>query len=163
MALLNNAPMPAGDAMVFPPKHAQAEMVTRPWQDWFTNLSEMQSKTSGRIAKVMLRDQTASIAATDINSAPLTAGLYQILFYLRLDKVDSLSASVVVTFQFTWDGALRTITSGTLGANTLAQTIGNPEPLIAVDHNTAVTYATTAAFGLDGTYALDILLMEVDA
>ena len=164
MALLNDAPMPAGDPMVYPPKHAQAELVTRPWLDWFNNLTSNQSKASGQIAKVTVRNQSASIGTTAIDTQPLTAGLYQVLFYLRLQHTDSVSASVVLTIQFTWDGALRTIVSGTLGANTLAQTVGNPNPLFAVDANTQVTYSTAVAFGgVDGTYALDIILLEVSA
>ena len=164
MALLNNAPMPAGDPMVYPPKHAQAELVTRPWLDWFNNIISNQSKASGEIAKVTLRDQTAAIATTAINTQPLTAGLYQILFYLRLSEVDPVSANIVLTFTFTWNGTARTIVSGTLGANTLTQTVGTPEPLIAVDANTQITYSTAVTWGVTGgKYAIDIILLEVSA
>lgn len=164
MVLLNNAPMPAGDALVFPAKHPQADMVTRAWQDWFTNLMAIQEKASVLIDKVSLRNQDTAIGATAITTKTLNAGYYKIEFYLRLQAIDSASSNVTTTFRFTWNGAARAVPSGTLAANTLAQTVSNPLPLIQIDANTSITYETTAAFGgTGGAYALDILLFEVEA
>ena len=171
MVLINDAPPPLGDAIgqplrkgYKPGEDPQEGMCSQPWADWFTNLMTNQSKSAGAIATVQVREQVAAIAATPITTTPLSAGLYQILFYLRLSEVDPVSASIVLTFNFTWNGAVRSIVSGTLGANTLAQTVGTPEPLIAVDANTQITYSTTVAWGVaGGKYAIDIVLNEVAA
>lgn len=169
MAILNSVPLPLGDpiSQTKRPQYGRGPdplegTLTQPWIDYLSGQAQRLDDSPVRIAHVPLLAQTASISATSINTAPLSAGLYQILFYLRLEKVDSLSASVSVTFRFTWNSAARTAPSGTLGANQLFQTVSNPLPLIAVDANTNVTYETTAAFGSgDGVYALDIVLSQV--
>lgn len=160
MALLNEVPPPLGDPMV----NLKTGLMTQPWIDYFSGQSQLAAKAAGRIASVYLTEQGGSISATEIPSGPLSAGLYRVPFYLRLQVVDSFAASITVTLTWTWEGSSRSLTSGTLGANTLAQTISNPQPLIRVDANTLVSYATTAAFGaLDGRYALDIGLEEWNA
>ena len=161
MALQNNVPPPISDAIA---NLQKGGLITQPWIDFFTALGASLEKAPGRIASIELTGQTAAIASTPVTPTPINAGLYHVKFFLRLQSVDSVSASVVLTVSFTLNGATRNVVSGTLGANTLTQVVGNPQPLIRVDANTLITYSTAVFFGgVGGSYALDIVIDEVSA
>ena len=171
MALINNAPPPLGDPIAQqtrkefkPGEDPQAGLCSQPWGDWFTSLLAILSKSLASISTVSLTDQDASIATTEIPATqPPTAGLYSIQYYVRLTAVDGISASVEVTFRWTWDGVARSFTGPPLAANNLAET-GTGYVLLNIDPNTAISYETQASFGSgDGEYALDFVLSEVDA
>lgn len=173
MALINNAPPPLGDAIANPLRakegykpgtDPQEGMCSQPWGDWFTNLLSNQEKASGRIATVEVREASGDITTTEIaTTEPLTAGLYEIKYYLRLQRVDGISSNVTVTFFWVWDATARQFSGTTLAANNLVETVSDPI-LIAIDNNTTISYQTNTSFGAaDGLYALDIVLFEVDA
>lgn len=170
MALLTNAPPPLGDPIASPSRpeyrgqDPQAGMVTRPWVDWFNNMLTNQEKAAANIATVKLSSQNADITTTDIpTTQPLTAGVYAVKYYLRMQRVDGISANVTLTLRWTWDSTARSWASTTLAANTLTETVSD-YVLIEADNNTTVTYETATAFGSgDAFYALTIVLDEVDA
>ena len=171
MALINNAPPPLGDPIAQqtrkefkPGEDPQAGLCSQPWGDWFSNILGNQEKYPGRIATVTLTDQTANIVTTEIaTTEPLTAGLYAIQYYLRLERVDSFAADVQLTFRWTWDGAARNFSGPSIATNTLGET-GSAPFMFKIDNNTTITYETQTSFGgADGVYALDIVLSEVNA
>lgn len=161
MAVLNDAPMPAGDALVYPEKHAQANMVTRPWQDWFNNVSQNQGKSAVQIAKVELRDQSTSIlAATDLVPLPLTAGLYRFNYYLLTVTTSSVGPTTLdLTLSWRYRSTARSETASI--DPSVANSSAKDVFMVPMDNASTPTYTTTN--NGDGTYDVYIVLEEVAA
>src|SRR5687768_2600555 len=68
--------------------------VTRPWQDWFSNLLRIIGAVPTSVRSVSPVDQSASIAATDIAGGTIGAGLYRLSYYARITQAASVSSSL---------------------------------------------------------------------
>lgn len=171
MAIVNNAPPPLGDPIANPkrPEYRGGAdplegLCSQRWGDWFGNVLANQERSAGRLVTVKLTDQdSAGITTTEIPAPPLTAGVYRISYYLRMSRLDSITADVQPTFRWVWDSQARQYDGASISTNTLAET-GTAAILIEIDNNTVTTYETNVSMGSgDGLYALTIVLEEVDA
>lgn len=170
MAIIN-APPPLGDPIANPkrPEYGNRAdplegLVSQRWGDWFGQLVTMLGNQSGRLATVKLTGQDSNgIATTEIPAPPLTAGVYRISYYVRMDALDSINASVQPIFRWVWDSQARQYDGAAITTNTFAES-GAASFLLQIDNNTVTTYETSVSMGgLDGTYALTVVLEEVDA
>jgi hypothetical protein len=152
-----NPPMPARDAMI-----DERGLVRRIWQVWFRNLTNAVNDAPARIQTIALVGQSASIGATSIPSATLTAGLYRVTWYLRISTAAGTSSSVTVTIGWTDDTVTMSLSGAAVTGNTTT-TSQTQTSLLAVDNASPVTYATvySSAGSPAMQYALDITLEAV--
>lgn len=174
--VLDRGPIPYQDSVtVFPDtlikrlKLTQAErnylgILTGPYLEYFTRLSDAVDSNSSRVNFVELETQGASITATDFSGASIKSGIYQIAYIAQITRAATTSSSLTVTFQYTRNGITQTFARAAITGNT---TTTHDEFVIPIktDANSPITYATTYASvgGTSMQYALDIALIRVRA
>lgn len=162
--LLANAPLPTDDPFVIITKREGEDAnpnegrLTRPAIDYLTALVSSVSSTASRISSIELSAQSGDIAATDISSGDLAAGMYRLWYYLSITAAGALG-TLTLTLDWTEDGIARTFTSTALDeTNTSKHTEG--ALLIRIDGASPVRYATAGAtFGVG--YTLTVQLESV--
>lgn len=170
--VLGNAPIPLTDAIARPRrrKHFRAGqddplegMLTDPWTDYLTRLVTTVQAAATRVNSTAQTAQTGSIAATDISSGNLKAGVYRVSYYARITEPASISSSLQVTISWTDGGVAQSLTGAALTGNT-STTLETFSYLIHIDAGSPVRYAV--AYGSAGTpmqYRLDVVLEVIDA
>lgn len=140
----------------------QEGLCTQPWVEYFNSLVLTQSASPVRIDSVSLSAQGASIAATDMASVPLAAGIYRVSYYVRITQAATTSSSLTVTLDWT-DGGVSPSFSGAAITGNTTTTFQSETQLIAIDSVSPVRYSTTYA-SVGGTpmlYKLEITLEKV--
>lgn len=152
MPLLNDAPIPANDAIGLPPHvppgvkpdPRKGVFLTQPWIDYLTTMSTQVSQGPTRINNIPLSGQQASIAPTDFSGGVLGAGLYRIAYYAQVTQAATISSSLTVTFDWTSGGVAQSLSGAAMTGNTI-NTVQSGSILIMVDSATPVRYSTTYA------------------
>lgn len=109
-------------------------------------------------------DQTASIAATDMSGASLASGTYEFTWFVSIRTAAGLSSSVIVTVDFVYRSATKTLSYSAVNGNTTA-TFGHGGGIIVIDSASPVRYSTTYASNPASAAHYDLLLVlrRVDA
>jgi len=131
--------------------------LTREWQVWITNLVTKVDSQAYQAKAVSLTAQSASIGATAVSIASLTAGVYRMSYRARVTQAATTSSSLLVTISWV-DGTITcSLASAAVTGNTTATVISGSE-VIRVDQdgpiNYATTYASTGATPMQ--YSLDV-------
>lgn len=133
--------------------------------DWMTALLGEVESAPSTYTPVSLTGQSASIGATAIPAATLTAGLYRVTWSARITTRASTGAqtsSLTVTLGWT-DATLACTVSGTAITGNTTTTTQSSTQLLKVDASSPITYATTYASNTAGqmVYRLDLVLEAV--
>jgi len=170
--LVTSEPIPLSDAIARPARREYTErrqpdplegLITRPWQDWFSNLLRVISAVSTSVRSVSPSDQSASIGATDLAGGAINAGLYRITYYARITQAATVSSSLTVTFDWPDGGVVPTFSGAAITGNTT--TTYQTGTLMVRASGAPIRYATTYA-SVGGTpmkYRLDVVLEAVGA
>lgn len=158
---LNAVPLPLSEPVVRPrdwknfpdPKRVDPKegTVTLRWAEYLTRQADIGVQSPRRMFSVDLRDQDASLGATELTDGALAAGVYRVSFYATVVQAATVSSSLTVTLDHTDRGASKAVTSAAMTGNTLG-TMLSGTALIRVDVNSPVRYSTT--YGSVGATAL---------
>lgn len=122
-----------------------AKRMSQDYQNWFLTLLSKTQAGNTVVGTVNLTGQSASIATTTVpGAAGLSAGQFQVSYYLRVTTVAGVSSSAVLTLTYTNGAVLQTITSATVNGNTTTST-ANDVLLVKSDAAAGFSYAVTYA------------------
>ncbi|HET8644056.1 MAG TPA: hypothetical protein VFO85_01130 [Vicinamibacteria bacterium] len=169
MALTNNAPAPINDPISLPRRKGYSDenpdpqegMLSKAWQDYYAHQTGLQEQFPARVRTVELKDQNASVSATDFSGGTLTAGWYRVNYNLRvMGSVPADTVQVVIDWQDENNTRSRVGEVVDMGFDTESdeQTL-----MIRVAHLTPVRYTVNYVGAGISTWGLDIVLEEVRA
>ncbi len=169
MALLP-VPLPAGDPIARPPrpelkgKDPLAGHLTDPWLAYFTQQGQAITDSPIRINSAQLIDQSATIVATDLSGASVTAGDYRVTWYARITQAATTSSSLIVTLSWTDGGVTPSYAGSAITGNTVT-TVQSDTFLMRSDAVAPIRYATTyvSVGGTPMKYALSLIIERVRA
>ena len=131
--------------------------------DWFLEQQGRNEDSPEQLGSVTLTAQGASIAATPVPLADLTAGLYRVSYAARISRAGSVSSSLTVTLGWTRSSVNLSQSGAAMTGNTTA-TQQNGTLFIRSDANAAINYSTTYADGGGATsmqYELDVVVEQM--
>lgn len=134
------------------------------WQEYFDRQASSLALATAVVNTAEALDQTASIAATDMSGGSLPAGTYEFEWFVSIRTAAGVSSSVIVTVDFAYRGATKTLSYATVNGNTTA-TFSHGGGIIVIDNASPIRYATTYASNPAGAmhYDLILVLRRVDA
>ena len=140
------APAPYSDPIAITKIDGQEHRGFMPssWVRYFTDLVNRTSQSFQRLASVTKTGQSASISASSVPIGSVTAGLWQVSYYVRVTQAATTSSSIQVSMTWTDGGTVVTHTGTALTGNTTAtheEWVGQ----FYVDAATVISYATTYA------------------
>ena len=168
--LVTNSPIPVQDRIVrlkdkkrYKPDETDPleGRITPTWIDYFSQQAQVIAQGSTRINSVALSDEDATIAATDITSGSVSAGLYRMTYFAQITQAATSSSSLEVTFDFTSFGQSLTKTFAAVTGNTVADW-DSGSVLMNVDGapiRYSTTYASSGATVMQ--YYLYVLLEQI--
>lgn len=145
-------PLPLGDPIARParPEFKGRQdpfegFITERWNEAFTNLLQVVGSSPTVTGEtVQLRDQNASIPATDFSGGTLAEGLYLVAFFATIRTAAATSSSVTVTIDFTYRGASKSYAFPAMTGDTTG-TMASASVMIEADANSPVRYSTVYA------------------
>ncbi len=142
---MNLDPIPLQEPIVTTAK-GEALYLESGWARWLSNgLNVRLGTTPTQVGHdVALTNQAASIGATPLPVAALSAGLYRVSYYARITTPDSVSSSLTVTLGWTESG-LPLILSGAPMAGNSVTTVQTGTWVVQLDGQSTLTYATVYA------------------
>jgi hypothetical protein len=140
----------------------QEGLISDPWNDVFTRLIFVAGQSPNRLNSVRLTDREASIAATDMSGGSLSAGLYELKYYVQVVRAGGVSSSIAVSFSWLNEGTVQNHAGPADTGNALDTWVGE-SIMVQIDGNSPVTYATTyASVGAPTMlYDIDVVLVLV--
>jgi hypothetical protein len=167
-----NVPLPYYDPIATPPRSGSSgkedkfaglkTYITDTWVKFFTQINQQINAATQLLITVGLTTQSATIAATQFNTGVLTAGVYEFRFCTTVTQAATVSSSLIVGLQWTYNGQNKAILFTDMNGNTIATANGACFP-IHIDGGTPVLYS--AAYASVGAtpmqYAADFLLSQV--
>lgn len=172
--MANPVPLPSGEHLIVTrnrqryPRFQDADpnegRISQRWSEYFNALSDEVSQAARRLHSAELRDQDASIAATDVTDATLVAGTYRLSYYATIVVAATVSSSLTVALDWTDRAQSKTITFSAITANTTG-TVQSQTLLIRISSNSPVRYATTYSSTGDTAmeYDLKVVLERIEA
>jgi len=130
---------------------------------WVTQLGLTTGASPIRLASSSVANQTATINATDLSGGALGSGLYALAYYMQVTTPASVSSSLQVTFDWTYNGVAQSETFTALTTNLTTSHQSGGLPLIHADASTPIRYTVTyASVGTAMAYAFDVTLTKVE-
>lgn len=170
LLLLENAPIPAEDPVVRPPRPGRpndplAWRLTEPFVGFFTRMASNVNLSPAIINDASLGDQAASIAATDLAGAALPEGRYSLMYWLTIVQAASVSSSIQITFSWTYRAVTKSASGAAITSNLTSANQSGSLPMFVSDGSSPITYATTyASSGATAlNYDLFVALLRVRA
>ena len=107
------APPPLSDAVV----NRAPGVLTVPWQQWMSRMPETFHAIPSVINSVVLNDQEADIAPTDLAETTLTEGIYRVCYFTHIHRPATGSSSLVITIAWTDDDGPHSKVGATINGN----------------------------------------------
>ncbi len=156
---LDTTPTPIADPVVDP---ARGWRLTEVWKNYFSRMPATLGSIPNILNVVSLSTQSASIGATDFSGTSLLAGLYRVMYHIRVTQAATTSSSLTVTLAWTEGGVAQSYVGSAITGNTLT-TFQLATLLLRCDGaapvSYAVAYASTGA--TPALYSLDVVIEKI--
>lgn len=145
IGLLDSAPYPQNDPLVFVNKQGEGFVNEQQWGNWLLALQNNVNAAPARVGnQVNLSGIVAAIPASDLNADALNAGVYRVSYQLRCSLAAGVSSAAQITVVWTQGGVTQTFTGSNVNGNTTTSR-DSDTLIIRPDAGTPVTYALSYA------------------
>jgi len=124
--------------------------ISKSWQIWLQQslVDQVQSAPSS-LRIVVLIDQNATIGATPIPLASITAGQYRLQWYARITTPDGVASSLTISAGWTESATTLSISGAAMTGDTTT-TVQTGTLLLQADANAAITYSAVYSSNTPG-------------
>lgn len=142
IGLLDQAPYPQNDPLVFVNKKGEGYVNEQQWGNWLLALQNSVNAAPVRLgAQVTLSGQNAAIAAADLAAGQIVSGDYSLAYWLRVSLPAGVTSDAQVTFTWTSGGVTQTFVGTLVNGNLTTSYASQSVPLFRPDDGTPITYA----------------------
>jgi len=139
----------------------KTQLMDPQWVRWLTSMSDRVNSSPSLLFTATSGTVSASIPATSAQTAPLSAGLYRVSYYLQVVTPASVSSSI--TFTLSWTNAYGVVCSKSGAALTGNATATQQNDVWAVSISASTDIEYSVAYVSVGTAMTYSVMVNVEA